>query len=80
MFPIALLPFWTNPLSLSLGPTWGIDAIRYGALEGYEGFGIGYWADIGIMFMISVAYLAAAFYLFGVVERRAREDANFARH
>ena len=30
--------------------------------------------------MISIAYLAAAFYLFGVVERRAREDANFARY
>jgi ABC-2 type transport system permease protein len=80
MFPIALLPFWTHPLSLSLGPTWGIDAIRYGALDGYEGFWVGYWGDIGAMFAISTAYLAGAFYLFRIVERRAREDANFARH
>ncbi|QLH75273.1 MAG: ABC transporter permease [Methanomassiliicoccales archaeon] len=80
MFPIAVLPWWTNPLSLSMGPTWGIDAIRYAALEDYEGFDVGYWGDIGIMLAISFIYLAIAFYLFGVVERKVRRDGSMVRY
>lgn len=79
MFPIALLPFWTAPLSLSLAPTWGIDAIRYGALEGYSGFAVGYWGCMAIMGLISLAYVIAAVYLFRMVEKRARVDGNFGR-
>jgi ABC-2 type transport system permease protein len=80
MFPIAILPWWTNPLSLSLGPTWGIDAIRYAALENYDGFDAGYWGDVGIMLLLSFIYLALAFVLFGVVEKRARADGSFERY
>jgi ABC-2 type transport system permease protein len=80
MFPIALLPFWTTPLSLSLGPTWGIDAIRYAALDNYVGFSIGYWGDLIVMTLISFAYVAMAVYLFTVVEKRVRRDANLGRY
>ncbi|MCE5296698.1 MAG: ABC transporter permease [Euryarchaeota archaeon] len=80
MFPIAILPWWTNPLSLSLGPTWGIDAIRYAALDNYDGFSTGYWGDVGIMLALSFFYLAVAFVLFGVVEKKVRVDGSFVRY
>ena len=80
MFPIALLPFWTHPSlfpSVRPGASTPSDMGRSMAMRASAS---AYWGDIGIMFVISIAYLAAAFYLFGMVERRAREDANFARH
>ena len=80
MFPIALLPFWTNPLSLSLGPTWGIDAIRYSALGTTQfSFVEGYWADLAIMILLSFAYLAVAVVLFGWLDRKVRRDASMGR-
>ncbi|HTY46931.1 MAG TPA: ABC transporter permease [Methanomassiliicoccales archaeon] len=80
MFPIALLPFWTHPLSLSLGPTWGIDAIRYAALGSSQGsFAQGYWGDLAIMAVLSVVYLAAAVLLFVQVDKVARRDASLGR-
>ena len=80
MFPIFLLPFWTAPLSLSLGPTWGIDAIRFAALKGYEGFETGYWGDMLIMAVVSIFYVLAAVYFFTVVEKRVRESADLVRY
>jgi ABC-2 type transport system permease protein len=88
MFPIAILPFWTNPLSLSLAPTWGIDAIRIAA--GYNPQGLwsaslgelsltGYLLDVGIMIALALLYLALAWRLFKVVEYRARVSGNLGR-
>jgi len=79
MFPIALLPYWTHPLSLSLGPSWGIDAIRYSALPDYAGFTAGYGIDLIIMVLLSAAYLGASVFLFKTVEKRAREGASLGR-
>ncbi|OPY31372.1 MAG: ABC-2 type transporter [Methanomassiliicoccales archaeon PtaU1.Bin124] len=80
MFPIALLPWWTNVLSYSLGPTWGIESIRYAAIGGYEGFATGYWGSMAIMAIISLTYVAIAIYLFRVVEMKARVNASFVRY
>jgi len=81
MFPIALLPFWTQPLAFSLGPTWGIDAIRYAALSDYSsGLTPGYWGDLAIMAVLSVCYLLIAVWLFKQVDYRARRDANLGRY
>lgn len=80
MFPIALLPTWSHPLSLSLGPTWGVDAMRYAALTDYTwGLPTGYWGDLGMMALLSLAYLGIAIWLFKVVERVARRDASLGR-
>lgn len=76
MFPIALLPFWTSPFSYALGPTWGIDAMRYAADPTYVGMGFGYWLDIAVVTVTMLAYLAVGFYLFILVENRARKDAT----
>lgn len=80
MFPIALLPAWTSPLSLSLAPTWGIDAMRYSALSEYQwGFADGYWGDLAVMGLLSVFYLAVALLLFDRVDKMARRDATMGR-
>jgi len=76
MFPIALLPFWTSPFSLALGPTWGIDAMRYAADPTYVGMGFGYAVDVAVVALTLVAYLAVGFVLFLAVENRARRDAT----
>ncbi len=81
MFPIALLPFWTHPLSLSLAPTWGIEAIRIAAISNYsQDLGVGYWGDLAIMGALSISYLVIAVWLFRVVDHRARRDANLGRY
>jgi ABC-2 type transport system permease protein len=80
MFPIALLPFWSHPLSLALGPTWGIDAMRYAADVSYTGMGFGYWSDILVVLVSTLVYLAIGFWLFIVVERKARRDASLVEY
>jgi ABC-2 type transport system permease protein len=80
MFPIALLPAWSSPLSLSLAPTWGIDAMRYATLAEYEwGLGLGYWGDMAMMGLLSLAYLGLAIWLFQRVDMMARRDATMGR-
>jgi ABC-2 type transport system permease protein len=62
MFPIALLPFWSHPLSLSLGPSWGIDAMRCSADATYTGLGFGYWTDLLVVLASTIVYLVIGFF------------------
>ncbi len=80
MFPIALLPFWSHPLSLSLGPTWGIDAMRYAADTTYRGMGFGFWPDILVLVASTIVYLSIGFWLFIAVEEKARRDASLVEY
>ena len=80
MFPVALLPFWSHPLSLSLGPTWGIDAMRATADVAYTGMGFGYVPDMLVLVISTVVYLAIGFWLFIVVENKARRDASLVEY
>jgi len=77
MFPIALLPFWSHPFSWSLGPTWGIEAMRYAA---YGDLDLGFWIDILVVFASTIIYLAIGFWLFGIVERKVRRDATLVEY
>lgn len=89
MFPIAILPFWSNPLSLSLAPSWGIDAIRIAAGYNPQGLWNGFLGvmddtsafllDIGAMIALALVYLIISLYLFKVVDRRARADGSLMR-
>jgi ABC-type multidrug transport system permease subunit len=80
MFPIAFLPFWTHPLSLSLGPSWGIDAIRLAATADPSfSIGMGFAPDIAIMIALSALYLLLAVWLFGLVDKKARKDGSLVR-
>ncbi len=72
MFPIALLPFWTHPVSYILGPTWGIEAIRMAA--GQEGVFLDFWGNICVMSIITLLYVMIAMLLFRKVETKSRRD------
>lgn len=81
MFPIALLPLWTSPLSLALAPTWGIDAIRYAAFFNYDqGLWAGFWGDMLAMCVLSIVYLFVSVWLYKVVDKKARETASLTRY
>jgi ABC-2 type transport system permease protein len=80
MFPIGLLPFWVHPISLCLGPSWGIDALRYAADATYRGLGFGYWMDLLAVSASAVIYLAIGFRLFISVENKARRDASLMEY
>jgi ABC-2 type transport system permease protein len=72
MIPLALLPGWVRPLSWALAPTWGVRAIRRAALGGDASFAI------VMCFGLGLVYVAIAWVLLGVVERKARQDATLS--
>ncbi len=78
MFPVVLLPFYTNPISLFFPPTWGLDALRYLAIPGYQGFSWGFWGDLAGAIVTTAAYLGAAAALFRRVERHVLEEGSLA--
>ena len=78
MFPVVLLPFWTNPISLVFPPTWGLDALRYLAIPGYHGFGWGFGIDLIGAVGTTAAYLAVAGTVFHRVERHVLEEGNLS--
>jgi ABC-2 type transport system permease protein len=78
MFPIVLLPFWSNPISLIFPPTWALDALRYMAIPGYHGLAWGFWGDVLGAVLLTSAYLAVAGTVFVRVERHVLEVGNLA--
>ncbi len=76
MFPVVLLPFWTNPVALVFPPTWALDALRYVAIPGYVGFGWGVWVDLAGALATTAAYLAFAGWIFRRVEHQVLEKGN----
>ncbi|MGD8507016.1 MAG: ABC transporter permease [Candidatus Bathyarchaeota archaeon] len=77
MFPITLLPFWIHPASYILGPTWGIEAIRIAA--GQESVSNAFWVNVGVMLLITLAYVAIAAFLFKKVETKSRRDGTLGQ-
>lgn len=75
MFPIGLLPFYVGAVSYSIGPTWGIDAIRKAAIGSYVGqlpFSI--FVDIAVTIIITVVYFAMSSVLMVRVEKIAKRN------
>jgi ABC-2 type transport system permease protein len=70
LVPIALLPSWVEPISWSLAPTWGMNALRSAAL------GTSPWADIGMCVALSVVYAGIGLVLLRVFLTQARRDAT----
>lgn len=74
LFPIALLPFWTTPLSYILSPYWTARALQ-AASEGtltLQQLGL----DLLLMLLLGGIYLVISAVLFQVVLRKARVDAT----
>lgn len=74
MFPILVLPFWSQPVARILGPTWGIEAIRETAAVG--SVSLMFWIDIGVMILITLGYLVIAAFLFKKVGDKVRRDGS----
>jgi len=80
MFPVVLLPFWTNPIALVFPPTWALDALRYASIPGYQGFSWGLWPDIAGALATTAVYLTLAGSLFHRVERHVLEEGNLDQY
>jgi ABC-2 type transport system permease protein len=74
LFPIALLPGWTTPLSYVLAPYWAAQAL-HGASSG--GAALDAVAVSWVMMLVlSLVYVALAARIFRVMLRRVREEAT----
>jgi len=78
MFPVILLPFWTNPIALLFPPTWALDALRYVSIPGYSGFGWGWEWDLVGALAVTGVYAAIAGTVFSRVERHVLETGNLS--
>lgn len=74
LFPIALLPNWTTPLSYALAPYWAARALHAASSSGTN-FGevVLCW---GMMLLFSVIYVIVSRWLFRAMLRRARTEAT----
>ena len=76
LFPILLLPGWTNPVSYILAPYWAARALHL------TSSGVATVPDIllcwTMMLLLGGAYIAISYRLFTVVLRRARVDATLS--
>jgi ABC-2 type transport system permease protein len=52
LFPIAVLPAWSHPISWALAPTWGMRALLHSALGGHP------WREVGLCAGLAVVYAA----------------------
>jgi ABC-type polysaccharide/polyol phosphate export permease len=73
MFPVVLLPFWTNPIALFFPPTWALDALRYISIPGYHGFSWGFGWDMVGAVLTTLVYAGIAGGVFHRVERHVLE-------
>ncbi len=74
LFPIALLPDWTTPLSYLLSPYWAAQALQ-GAAQGTS-TSLQIMADWGLMLAFSLVYILASGRLYRVILHKARVDAT----
>ncbi|MEW5873072.1 MAG: ABC transporter permease [Chloroflexota bacterium] len=77
LFPIALLPGWTTPLSYLLTPYWAAQALHITSGGGQAG-APGLWLCWGMMALVSAVYLLASRWLFRRLLFRARERATLS--
>lgn len=74
LFPIALLPGWTTPLSYLLAPYWAAEAL-HAASAGTATLAT-LTLDWGMMLALGAAYVLVGRWLFRVFLRKARQDAT----
>jgi len=74
LFPVALLPVWTRPLSYAIAPYWAARALH--VTSGGGGSLNDVFVSWGLMAGFSVAYWFISAWLFRTLLRRAREEAT----
>ena len=73
LIPIAVLPFWVEPLSWVFAPTWGMNALREATLGSGSA-----WDDVAMCVALSIAYGAAGAVLLRVLLDSARRRGTLA--
>lgn len=81
LIPVSILPVWMQSISFVLAPTWGVDAIKFAALEGYEGLlGASMAIDVVLCILLSLVLLAISYVVMIHVEQKVRRDGTAARY
>lgn len=70
LVPLSALPGWLGPVSWTLAPTWGFQAIRRAAVAGNA------WPSVAMCLVVSVAYVAIAVVCLRLFEYLARQRAS----
>ncbi len=79
--PITMLPVWCQPISMVLAPSWGVEALRASAIEGYQVvFGFDMIGNLLICVAISVVYLVIAWFAMKAIVRNVLETGSFTRY
>lgn len=70
LVPITALPLGIRYISYGLAPSWGVDAMKYTALEGYTSvMGVSLLTDVMMLVLLSALTLIAAYVLMNRAER-----------
>lgn len=79
--PITMLPEWTNPISMILAPSWGVEALRASAINGYEtAFGFGMIGNALVCLGISAIYFLIAWFAMKFITANVKETGSFTRY
>lgn len=73
LVPLSTLPFWVQPVSWLLAPTWGMEAIRGATIAAQPPV-----LAIVMCFVLAVVYYIAARYMLLYVLDKARRDATLS--
>lgn len=81
LVPISILPGWMHPISYALGPSWGVDAMKYAALPLHEGLvGVSIVTDIVICIALSLTMVVISYFIMIYVERKVLEYGTATRY
>jgi ABC-2 type transport system permease protein len=72
LFPLAVLPDWSHPISWALAPTWGMRALLESSLGGHP------WRDLGYCVGLGVVYAGIGALFLGRVLDAARRRATLS--
>jgi len=75
LVPLATLPFWVQPISWLLAPTWGMEAIRGAAMGSDLRTPL---VAIGMCVVLAVVYYLGARIALSYVLTKARRDATLS--
>jgi len=73
VFPVDILPFWVQPLSNILPPTWAVKLLR---LSINWTSASDFWNTFGIFILVTALYGVASILLYQVIDKQIRKSAT----
>ncbi|HKM13809.1 MAG TPA: ABC transporter permease [Candidatus Methanomethylophilaceae archaeon] len=81
LIPINKLPVLMRPISLTLAPTWGVDAMKYSALSDCPGMlGVSLTTNIFMCLALSAILILVSYLVMLYVERKVLKDGTATRY